>query len=38
VKSTEIFKAGKQVNVLNIQNNFKITFGGKKSNITKAGN
>ena len=38
VKSTQISEPGKQVNVLTIQNNFKISFGGKKSNITQAGN
>ena len=37
VKSTHISLPGKQVNVLTIQNNFKISFGGKKSNITQPG-
>ena len=37
VKSTHVSTAGKNVNVLTIQNNFKIAFGGKKSNIKKPG-
>ena len=37
IKSTHISGPGKQVNVLTIQNNFKISFGGKKSNIKKPG-